>query len=667
MRSAKPSHMPLLGMRRLVFALLVLSSTAAGGWAMFEILRVNGITTLQSIVLGLFVITFGWITIAFWTAIAGFVLLLIRRDPATLVRFDPDAPAQHPGEHRTVLVMPIYNEDPERVVDGLESTCRSVLEQPGGDGFEVFVISDTRDDTIADEEATAIAALQRRLAPDMQVYYRRRESNEGRKAGNLSDFCRQWGNRYDYMVVLDADSVMGGKTLVTLVASMQANPQVGLIQTIPIPVRSESVFGRFTQFAAALHSPLLATGQSFWQGDTANFWGHNAIIRTQAFMASCGLPNLPGNPPLGGEILSHDFVEAALLRRAGWETHLEVRVDESYEEVPSNILEFAKRDRRWTQGNMQHLRLLTGKGLHGMSRFHFLFGALAFMTSLLWALMLIVSTVDAIGRAQGRHTFFSDGYQLFPDWPIATPDLIMPLIASTAAVLLLPKILGSTLAFIQRPEAFGGRGCLIASTVFEIVIAILIAPIMMVYHSFFILSILSGGKVSWDAQVREGRSVPWWDAIRHTWAATLLGAVWAIATYQLAPVFFWWLSPVWFGLLLSAPLVKMTSSLTHGNRLRRLGLLLVPSEVQPTRVLRTLGTFAEEVSLEQETAQLQPPPPPVPGEMPIQSFSQQPPPQPTAQARPLGPATPDTEAHEPQPDPATQTTASRKNTAYVKD
>lgn len=624
-------RVPWLGLRRAVFALLIVISTLLGGWAMFEILRVNGLTPLQAVVLGLFVITFGWITIAFWTAIAGFVLLLLRRDPAALTKYHPANPAADPGEHRTALVMPIYNEDPWRVADGLESTCRSLLEQPGAERFEVFVLSDTRDERIARQEQQAIATLQHRLAAEIQVHYRRRNNNEGRKAGNLADFCRTWGGRYDYMVVLDADSIMGGKTLVSLVRSMQANPRAGLIQTVPIPIRSETVFGRFIQFAAALHSPVLAAGQAFWQGDSVNFWGHNAIIRTQAFMASCGLPRLPGKPPLGGEILSHDFVEAALLRRAGWEVRLDVRLDESFEEVPSNILEFAKRDRRWTQGNMQHLRLLGARGLHTMSRFHFLFGALAYLTSLLWALMLVVSTVDAIGRAQGRHRFFSDGYQLFPDWPIATPDLIMPLIGSTVVLLLLPKVLGTTLAFIRDPAAFGGRLKLIAGSLLEIVIAILIAPIMMVFHSQFILSILCGQKVSWDAQVREGRSVPWKDALRHTWAATLLGAVWAYATYQLAPVFFWWLSPVWLGLLLAAPLVKLTSSLTHGNRLRRLGLLLVPSEVSPPPVLQHLGTFTSSRE-EGKRIHLRPPPPESLGEMPIQSFSAPPSPQPTVNA-----------------------------------
>ncbi|APE31642.1 glucan biosynthesis glucosyltransferase H [Halomonas aestuarii] len=614
-------RVPWLAARQALVALLVLATTALGGWAMFDILNVDGITALQGIVLGLFVIIFGWITVAFWTAIIGFLLQLTRRDPLTLARLDPPATATDPGEHRTALVMPIHNEDPERVAGGLESTCRSLLDHPHAQGFEVFVLSDTRDDAIARREQAAIARLQRRLAPDLAVHYRRREDNRGRKAGNLADFCRRWGHRYDYLVVLDADSLMGGETLVSLVGMMQAHPGIGLIQTVPIPVGASSVFGRFTQFAAALHSPLLATGHCFWQGDAANFWGHNAILRTRAYMACCGLPMLPGTPPLGGEILSHDFVEAALMRRAGWRVHLEVRLGESHEEVPSHLLAFAKRDRRWIQGNLQHLRLLTARGLHPMNRLHFLSGALAYLSSLLWGLMLVVSTVDAIGRAQGRHDFFRSGYQLFPDWPIATSDLIMPLLLSTGVILLLPKVLGFLLALIQRPGAFGGHARLLASTLLEIAFAILIAPLMMLLHSGFILSVLGGHEVRWDAQDREGRSVPWGEAFRHTWLASLIGAGWAASTYLLAPMFFWWLSPVWGGLLLAAPLVRVTSSPTLGRWLARAGLLRVPAEVMPTAVLRRWATAPPSPPGAHPT----PPPPQSPGEMPLQSFVAWPP------------------------------------------
>ncbi|MFC3282276.1 glucans biosynthesis glucosyltransferase MdoH [Litchfieldella rifensis] len=604
--------------RRLIFTLLVLSSTVLGAWAMFQILHVGGITPLQGVILVLFTITFTWIVIAFWTALIGFILQLAQRDPLTLSRRDAESRSAPPDDHRTALVMPIFNEDPQRVVSGLEQTCRSLLDESVTAGnFEAFILSDTTDAEIARQEETAVAALQQRFEGRMAVHYRRREFNHGRKAGNLAEFCRRWGQRYEFLVVLDADSIMGGRTLVSLVRAMQDSPRTGLIQTVPIPIRQNTIFGRFQQFAAALYSPMLATGQSFWQGDAANYWGHNAILRTRAFMACCGLPELSGRPPLGGEILSHDFVEAALMRRAGWQVRLDTAIVDSFEEMPGNLLDFAKRDRRWTQGNLQHLRLLGGRGLHTMSRLHFLFGALAYVSSVLWGLMLAVSTVEAVGRALNTHRFFSDSYQLFPNWPLPTPGLVLPLLAITIALLLLPKVLGILLAWGQRPAAFGGKARLLASALLEIVFAVLIAPIMMAFHSLFVLGVLSGYNVTWSPQVREGRTVPWRKALRHTWAAILIGAIWAGSTYELAPMFFWWLVPVWAGLLLSAWLVRITSSLRLGRRLRQAGLLLVPSEVSPPRVLQELEAPLPIA----EVARLMPPPPEAPGEMPVQSFT----------------------------------------------
>ncbi|MCH4565322.1 glucans biosynthesis glucosyltransferase MdoH [Halomonas sp. EGI 63088] len=615
-RAASPALPPWRKTRRLGFALLFAGTTALGVWTMFRILFVGGISPLELVILGLFSITFGWITIAFWSAVIGFVLTLAGRDPVSLARIRPASP---PAGHRsrTALVMPIHNEDVERVVAGLEATCRDLPSETADRRIEAFVLSDSTDEAIVDREAAQIGALQARLAGRCRVHYRHRDGNAGRKAGNLAEFCRRWGRHYDYLVVLDADSLMCGATITSLIDAMQANPRLGLLQTVPIPVRQESLFGRANQLAASLYAPMLAAGLSFWHADAANYFGHNAIIRTRAFMENCGLPTLPGKPPLGGDILSHDFVEAALLRRAGWQVQMQTDLTGSYEEMPSHLLDYAKRDRRWVQGNLQHLRLLAGRGLHTMSRLHFLFGALAYLSSLIWLVILAVSTVDALVRALTEPNFFTSGAQLFPDWPLAPPPLIMPLLAGTLAMLLMPKVLGLGLALLRRPADFGGPLRLLTSVLLEALFAMLIAPLMMVFHSLFVISVLSGRTVSWDPQAREGRAVPWRETWRHTWQASLAGLLWAIVTWWYTPVFFWWLTPVWLGLLLAAPLVRWSSSLTLGRALRRAGLLLAPSETRPPAVLRKL---ARRPAATGEATPLAPPAE-LPGEMPVQSFS----------------------------------------------
>ncbi len=577
-------HVPWRRTRRLVFALLVAVTTGLGMWTMFRILHVGGLTPLEFAILTLFSITFGWIAIAFWSGIIGFTLTLAGRDPLSLARVS--SPRRPNDVHsRTALVMPIHNEDVERVAAGLEATCRDLSPPPLEHHIEAFVLSDSTDATIVMHEKAVMAALQERLTDHCRLHYRHRDSNAGRKAGNLGDFCRRWGRYYDFMLVLDADSVMSGDTVLELIAQMEANPRLGLLQTVPIPVRQDSLFGRANQFAAAVYSPMLATGLSFWQSDAANYFGHNAILRVEAFTRHAGLPELPGRPPLGGDILSHDFVESALLRRAGWEVRMRTDLSGSFEEMPSQILDYAKRDRRWVQGNLQHLRLLGGRGLHMLSRVHFLCGALAYLSSLIWLAILVVSTIDALMRALIEPNFFTSNAQLFPDWPIAPPNLIMPLLVGTLAMLLMPKVLGVCLALRRSPAQYGGRARLVASALLEAIFAMLIAPLMMLFHSRFVIAVLSGRTVTWDPQSREGRALPWREALRHTWPGTLVGALWAGITWWVTPTFFWWLTPVWLGLLLAAPLVRWSSSLSLGRGLRRRGLLLVPSETSPPPVL----------------------------------------------------------------------------------
>ena len=633
--TAKPAAKPLpwRRTRRWGFALLVAASTALGAWTMFRILHAGGFTPLELLIQVLFTITFGWIVIAFWSGLIGFILALLERDPLTLTKCSQhrDHTARHPANSHTVLAVPIHNEDVERVVAGLEATCLDLPSDTGQRTIEVFVLSDSTDASVVDQERVAMAALQQRLAGHCRLHYRHRDSNEGRKAGNLGEFCQRWGSHYDFMVVLDADSMMSGDCVLALIEAIENEPNVGLIQTVPIPVHQDSLFGRANQFAAELYSPLLATGMSFWQADAANYFGHNAIIRVAAFTDHCGLPLLPGKPPLGGEILSHDFVEAALLRRAGWEVRLRPDLRGSFEEMPSHILDYAKRDRRWVQGNLQHLRLLGGRGLHPLSRVHFLCGALAYLSSLIWLAILAVSTADALIRALVEPNFFTADAQLFPNWPIAPPALIMPLLGGTLALLLMPKLLGWLLALRQAPEAFGGRARLTASTLLEALFAALIAPLMMVFHSRFVIEILSGRSVAWNPQSRAGRALSWRESLRHTWPAMLGGALWGGVTWFYTTTFFWWLTPVWLGLLIAPALVRWSSSLKIGRGLRERGLLLVPSEVAPPGVLKKVRRMQERErqqehaphqSQTQSDANSPDAPPPVRlRDMPVQSFS----------------------------------------------
>lgn len=557
--------------RRRLFLSLVLATGLSGLLLLFMALSATGVSLFASLPLTLlFALTFTWIAVSFWHAVIGFALSLTGRDPYSL-QPEPEL-AANLASHRTALVMPIYNEDPAAVRAGLAATARSLLAAGPADGFEIFVLSDTRDADILAAEQAALAGLQRELGSALPLHYRHRPNNRGRKAGNLADFCRRWGRRYEFMLVLDADSRMKGSAIRRLVARMQSDPAIGLIQTVPIPAGQHSLFARLMQFASALYSPMLARGQAFWQGPVGNYWGHNALIRVSAFMACCGLPTLPGRAPLGGEIMSHDFVEAALLARVGWKVVLDTAPLASHEEIPANLLDYAARDRRWMQGNLQHLRLLNIAGLKPASRLHFVFGAASFLSSLAWlgllSLGLLTMLLMPVAGAEG-------GNGTGPSW-----GLIM--LGTTLGLLFGPRALGLSLSLIQRPREFGGRPRLLLSALLEAAAGVLLAPIMMLFHSRFALEILVGGSVRWVSPPRGARGVSFVEALKRTGLIGLVGLTWLTLAAWLTPQFLWWMSPVWMGLLLAPLVVWASGSERLGRALRAPGLLLTPQEQRLT-------------------------------------------------------------------------------------
>lgn len=567
--------------RRTLFLALTLLTAAAATGMMGDILAANGLTGLKRAGLVLFYILFVWITGAFWTAFAGFVVRLRGGDPVGL---RPQELAGRPLAGRTAIVMPIYNEDTARVMAGLDVIWSSLQRLPEEGAFDLFVLSDTRKLEIAAAEEAAWRELVARHRARGRIFYRRRAENAGRKAGNIADFVRAWGGAYDYAIVLDADSIMSGEALVTLARLMDAHPQAGIIQALPLPAGRETFFARLIQFAARLSSPMLASGLAWWQLGEGNYWGHNAILRLKPFADFCDLPRLPGAPPLGGEILSHDFVEAAFMRRAGYQVWLVPDDSGSWEEVPSNIIDYAARDRRWAQGNLQHLGLLPMRGLHWLSRLHLVTGVLSYASSPLWLLVLLLSSTVVILDAIHGYQYFKPGsYALFPTWPQYRDGEIVALLSVTVAVLFLPKFFGALLALkdARLRRGFGGGPKLFLSLGIEQLFSILLAPAMMLFHTTFVVTTLMGKPVVWHAQERGDRGIGVLEALmRHKWHLAI-GIVWGAVILTFAPRYIWWLLPVLAGMVLAVPLTVITSRTGAGLWLRKHRLLLTPEETEP--------------------------------------------------------------------------------------
>ncbi len=577
------------GWRRGLMLALVAATTAAGCVLMTHVLGLAEARLLDLALLAVFAPGFAWIALSFWATAIGFALALSGCHPVTLRRSSGDE-TPRPLRSRTAILMPIYNENPQQAFSRAVSTCRSVKATGQLEAFDFFVLSDTTDERIARKELVSWMSLRAIPAIGPRLFYRRRLQNIGRKAGNIADWVAMYGAHYDHMVILDADSVMAGATIVRLAALMEANPRTGIIQTLCQSVGRETLFARTLQFASRLYGPLSAAGHSFWQLGEANYYGHNAILRCAPFARHCDLPVLSGRAPLGGEILSHDFVEAAFMRRAGWHVWLLPELGGSYEQLPSNLLDYAARDRRWVQGNLQHARLLGAPKLHPVSRLHLAMGILGYVASPLWLAFLLLSGAAMIAAVQAPPAFFGAERTLFPIWPADRALEVQWLLGLTAVLLFGPKAMALVHMLLTpgRVREFGGRSSVLAGAALELVLSMLMAPVMMMLHSTFIAQILSGNAVGWSAQARDDRGVSWGSALDRHGGHMATGWLAAAALGWLAPAYLPWMLPVIAGLVMAAPVTVLTSSPQGGLWALRLGLLVTPEEREAPAELRTL-------------------------------------------------------------------------------
>ncbi|HYA80119.1 MAG TPA: glucans biosynthesis glucosyltransferase MdoH [Methylocystis sp.] len=557
-----------------------LALTLYGAHEMYRVIDVGGVTTLKWALLALFVLNFSWIALAFANSIVGMVMLLRGEKPTEMPR---------QLQKRTVVVMPIYNETPSKVFANLQAIFEDVEATGFGESFDWFFLSDTTRPDVWIAEERAFIALRRRLGKGAErVFYRRREKNVSRKAGNIAEFLSRWGGAYPYMVVLDADSLMSGRTVVKLAAAMEADPDSGIIQTLPLIINRNTLFARVQQFAARIYGPVIAAGLSGWMGRDGNYWGHNAIIRTEAFARCCGLPDLHGRPPWGGHILSHDFVEAALMRRAGYSVYMLPTLGGSYEESPPSLIDLSIRDRRWCQGNLQHSRVLFGRGFHWASRQHFLTGIFGYLTSPLWLLQLLVGVMLVFQASYLRPEYFTSEFSLFPVWPRFDAERSLELFALTMAILLAPKFFGLVVALLDRQTRrdSGGAIGLLVSTLFEILLSALLAPIMMLIQTGHVLHIVFGFDTGWDPQRRDDGSVPIAAIVRRHRSHVALGALMLVAGLLISPSLVAWMSPTIAGLLLAIVISWATAQRWLGLMFRRAGVLATPEETSAPFVAR---------------------------------------------------------------------------------
>lgn len=555
------------------FARLISMTATVGiaGYGITEMIAIVGfsnMTSLQAAMMVFFSITLLWIAFSAGSALAGLFTAHIRFASAPI------------EGSRTALLMPVYNEDPIRTTAALQAMAEELAERGAAQHFEIVIVSDSTNADAWIAESLATTRLRRALAGKMAVRYRRRWHNVGRKVGNVEDFVKRWGGRYDYMIVLDADSLMSPTTLITLVERMQGDAKIGILQTVPALIGQASLFARLQQFASCVYGAVVARGLAAWSGDDGNYWGHNAIIRVRAFAQACGLPQLPGRKPFGGFVLSHDFIEAAFIRRAGWKVCVAADLPGSWEEGPPSLTDMAVRDRRWAQGNLQHIKLIGSAGLSWTSRLHIGVGIMSYLSSPLWLMLILIGFALSLQATLIRPEYFSQTFQLFPDWPVFDAQRMMLLFLFSMVVLLIPKTIGFVrgLLLTRVRRNTGGIIGLPVSVILELALSALYAPVMMLVQTQHVISIFTGSDSEWTTQRRQAEVISWREAAHFHWKHTVVGVLTGVTAFLISPTLLAWLSPTVGGLILAIPLSKASGSVRMGQLLYRLGLLRIPEE-----------------------------------------------------------------------------------------
>lgn len=578
----RPRPVARIAVRRLLVLGGAAALAAVAISQMFEVLTFRGLTLMELVVLAIYALLVPWIALAFTNALAGLWYIVSRRRSGLALEGEAEPRRL---STLTALLVPTHNESAAGVRANLEAITDSLARTGQLAHFHVVVLSDSSRDGLVAAEGAALHGLQERLGTATRAFYRHREENVDLKAGNIADWVRHHGAPYAHFVILDADSLMEGTALVRLAAAMERHPDVGMIQTAPAVVGGSTLFARLQQFSACVYGPLITGGLAWWQGTDGNYWGHNAIVRTSAFAGAAGLPHLDGRKPFGGQVMSHDFVEAALVRRAGWAVRLAPDVSGSYEESPPSLVDLAVRDRRWCQGNLQHLALLRARGLNPVSRLHFVTGIFAYVASPLWLTFLLVGLLASLQARYLPMRQGSTGFELLA-LPAQDADRARLLFIITMVLLVAPKVI-ALLVILARSasrRACGGAVAVCASVGVETMISGLIAPVMMLVQSRAVASVLTGRDAGWKAQ-RRGGAIPMGEIVRHHLWHTVVGVAMGVAAWLVSPALLFWMIPVVAGLVLAIPISALTARPGAGRFTMRCGMFRTPEETLPPPVV----------------------------------------------------------------------------------
>ena len=560
--------------RRYFMLALNLATLGAIMWGIGQVFGGDGLSLLEIGILACIGMSAPWTVLGFWNSLVGLIISMRRGAPESVALFGEDLKSNKPLQARTAVAMAIRNEDPVRAFTRLMAIRDSLDKSGHGQSFDLFILSDTDNPIIAREEEALFSANRAALDGFGKARYRRRSNNEGYKAGNVWEFLRDFGKPYKFFVPLDADSTMGGDLIVRMCRIMEAKPRLGILQSLAVGAPAESVFGRVFQYGMRHGMMSFTLGSAWWQGDCGPFWGHNAVVRVAPFKAHCDLPVLPGKPPWGGPILSHDQIEAVLMRRAGYECRVLPIEAESYEDNPVSILDFMTREQRWCNGNMQYWRLLGMRGLPAVSRFQLVQAILMYLSAPAWMLLTLLGMIKVVADPTG---FFQH-------------DLAITMFLIVVGMSLAPKIFGAISVAVQPGgmARYGGKARFVKGVAIETVFSILMSPAVALRLTIFLGGLLMGRRIGWNGQDRDAHGVPWSTATKELWPQTLFGVAMIVVFGLYAPMALAWSAPVVLGLVLAIPFAVVTASPRLGRILAERKICATPEEREMTDLLVSL-------------------------------------------------------------------------------
>ena len=571
--------------RRVIFYVLSLGTALLMLYLFHQTLEATIPLFIRITLLALFALTLPWMVVGFWNAIIGLLICQCVKDPITVILPENMRVGDTtPITHSTAILLCIRNESPARLIRNLQVMLDGLVKDQLGSFFHIYVLSDTNEASIAEIEKNSFEEMRANYSQQIRMTYRCREENTGFKAGNIADFCERWGKDHDFALVLDADSFMGSSAIARLVRMMQANPRLGILQGLVIGLPSSSAFTRLFQYGMRLGMRSYTMGSAWWQADCGPYWGHNALIRLSPFIEFCDLPTLKSRSGGPNPILSHDLIEAILMRRAGYEVRIYPQEDHSWEENPPTLTEYIRRDLRWCEGNLQYRNLLTLPNLRPVNRFQLVLAIAMFLGSPAWIILILFCTV-AIGLSVTPGS-------------LVNIDNFSTLMLVTLVMWYLPKITGAIDVLLQtsKSKRFGGRSRFFINLVFETIFSLLMTPITWLNHTIFIFRLAFGKRGGWSAQTRDDHSISIANALYQFWPHTLLGFALASMLYNSHPETLPYGILFFGGLLFSIPLVVITSQPRLGRFMIRHRLLSLPEEIMPAQELLPLQLSALKVS-----------------------------------------------------------------------